>query len=113
MNALDDKLEFIDKELLILCFSFPPHLGKNSKCNQFLQLSLNASLEEEIKQNEKHCEKKSTTSFIDSRKENINDIISTITNLVCVAEFKLTSSEPPLIISQLIEFADIISSPEC
>ena len=112
MDALDDKLEFIDKQLSVLCFSPPPYPGRNSKYNQFLQSSLNASLEEEIEQNEKHCEKKSTISFVDGRKENLNDIISTIANIVCIAEFKLNSPAPPLIVTQLIEFADIISSSE-
>ena len=37
---------------------------------------------------------KSTTLFVDRRKDNLNDLISTITNLVCIAEFKLASPEP-------------------
>ena len=112
MDFKMDMLDFIDKQLSILCFSSPQCLGKNSKHNQFLQSSLNVSLKEEIEQNKKYCEKKSTTSFINGRKENLNNIISTIANLVCIAELKLTSPEPLLIISQLIKFANIILSPK-
>lgn len=36
MDALDDKLEFIDKQLSMLCFSPLPYPGRNSKHNQFL-----------------------------------------------------------------------------
>ena len=84
MDALDDKVDFIDKQLSVLCFSPPPCPEKNLKHNQFLQASLNSSLEDEIEQNEKHCERKSTTSFIDGRKDHLNDIISTIVNIVCI-----------------------------
>lgn len=37
MDALDDKVNFIDKQLSVLCFSPPPYPGKNLKYNQFLQ----------------------------------------------------------------------------
>ena len=112
MDALDDKVDFIDKQLSVLCFYPPPYPGKNLKHNQFLQASLNSSLEDEIEQNEKHCEKKSTTYFIDGRKYHLNDIISTIANIVCIAEFKLTTPDRPLVIQQLIEFADVMSNQD-
>ena len=51
-------------------------------------------LEGEIEQNEKLCKKKSTTSFVNGRKENLSNMISAITNLFCIAEFKLASPEP-------------------
>ena len=88
LDALDDKVEFIDKQLSVHCFSPPPYPGRNNKHN-FLQSSLLASLEEEIEQNEKFFEKKSTTSFIDNRKDNVNDIVSTIANIACIAKFIL------------------------
>ena len=36
MDALDEKIEFIDKQLSILCFSPPPFPGKNSKLSTIL-----------------------------------------------------------------------------
>ena len=70
------------------------------------------SLEEEFEQNEKFCEKKSTASFMDSRKEYINDIAFTIANIFCLTEFTLESEEYPLIITYLMDLADFIPSPE-
>ena len=112
LDALDDKVEFLDKQLSVYYFLPLPYPGRNNKYNDFLQTSLLATLEEEIEQNEKFCEKKSTISFIDRRKDHINDIISTIANIVCLAQFILESTECPLVISCLMEIADIVSSPE-
>ena len=108
LDALDEEVEFIDKQSSVCCFSPPPYLGRNNKQNDFLQTSLLASLEEEIEQNEKFCEKKSTTSFIDGRKDHINDIISTIANIACVAKFILESKDCPLVISFIMEVAETI-----
>ena len=71
-----------------------------------------SSLEEEIEQKKKFCEKKSIISFVNGRKEYINNIISTITNIVCLVEFTLESKEYPLIVTYLIGLANIIFSSE-
>ena len=110
LDALDHKAEFIDKQLSVCCFFSPPCPCRSSKYNQFLQSSLLSSLEEEIEQNQKNCERKSTTSFVDGRKEHFNDVISTIDNLETLEKFSSSSDKCPLIINFLMDFADAISS---
>ena len=111
LGVLYNWIEFIDKQLLVYCFSPPPFSGHSTKYKDFLQTSLISSLEEEIEQNKKFYKKKLPTSFVDGRKEYLNNIISTIANVVCLTKFILEPNDYPIIITYLMDIANILSSP--
>ena len=110
LDTLDDWIEFINKQIPVYYFLPLLFLGESTKYNDFLQKSLLLSLEEEIEQNEKFCEKKSTTSFVNSRKEYLNHIIPTIANIICLTEFTLEQDDCSIVITRLVDITDILSS---
>ena len=56
-DALDDKMEIIDKHLSMCCFSSPPFPSRAGAYNKFLQQILLASLEDEIEQKDMEAKK--------------------------------------------------------
>ena len=69
-------------------------------------------LDEDVEQPERFCEKKSTTSFDDGRKDHLDNAIIAIANFECLAQFTLESTGYPLAVKFLTELVDIISKQD-
>ena len=115
-GAMDSNMDSLKKSFSILSLLAPPQ-ESTDEYNNFINSSKNNEVENMLEQpNEKRSSVKKDV-FIKGRQENLNDVLSFISNIVIYTRFWVTMSptdteDQPYIIQLLVDIADYLSSAE-